>query len=209
MSFQRIVLIGAGLLLGAGAVFAVTPLGRDLWFHLLPPGWTGEAGRLAAALQVRPGSVVADVGAGNGALIVELARIAGPQGGALASERTAAQRATIEGRAKSAGVAVAVVEAADRGTNLPDSCCDAIAMRLVMHHIADPGVFAKDLRRAIRPGGRVGIIDFAPGALPHLAGDHGVLPERVVSQFEAAGFRVVARDDHWGGRTYLIVFSPR
>jgi ubiquinone/menaquinone biosynthesis C-methylase UbiE len=203
------VLIGAGLVLGSGAVFAVTPPGRDLWFHVLPFGWTGEAGRLAAALEVRPGSVVADVGAGNGGLIVELARIAGPRGGAFASERTAEQRAAIDRRAKAAGVAVTVVEAADRATNLPDACCDAIALRMVLHHIADPGVFAEDLRRAIRPGGRVGIIDFAPGALPHLAGDHGVSRERVVSQFEAAGFQVAARDDQWGGRTYLIVFSPR
>ena len=209
MSFKKIALIGAGLVAGSGALLAATPLGRDLLFHVMPIGWTGEGERLATALQLRAGSVIADIGAGNGALIVEMARMAGPQGRAIASERTAEQRQTIAGMAESAGVAVTVIEAADHSTNLPDSCCDAIAMRMVWHHIADPGAFARDLRRAIRPDGRVGIIDFAPGALPHLAGDHGVSPDRVVSTFEAAGFEVAARQPDWGGRTFLIVFRPR
>lgn len=78
-----------------------------------------------------------------------------------------------------------------------------------MHHIADPGAFARDLRRSIRQNGRIGIIDFAPGALPHLAGDHGVAPESVISHFLAAGFDLESRLDDWGGRTYLIVFRPR
>jgi ubiquinone/menaquinone biosynthesis C-methylase UbiE len=209
MSFLRLALIGAGLALGTGAVFAGTRFGRDLVFHVLPIAWTGEADRLAAALNITAGSVIADVGGGNGALIVALAHIVGPHGHAFVSERTAEQRQAIAARAKSAAVAVTTIEAADRATNLPDSCCDAITMRMVMHHIADPGTFAKDLRRAIRPGGRVGIIDFGPGALPHLAGDHGLSPARVVSVFEDAGFRVAARDDNWGGRTYLIVFAAR
>jgi ubiquinone/menaquinone biosynthesis C-methylase UbiE len=209
MSFLRFALIGAGLVLGTGAVFAGTWFGRDLMFHLLPISWTGEADRLASALNINTGSVIADVGGGNGALIVALAHVVGPHGQAFVSERTAEQRRAIAARAKSAAVAVTTIEAADRATNLPDSCCDAITMRMVMHHIADPGAFARDLRRAIRPGGRIGIIDFAPGALPHLAGDHGVSPEHVVSLFEDAGFFVAGRDENWGGRTYLIVFAAR
>ena len=190
-------------------MFAATPLGRDLIFHVVPLGWTGEADRLAATLHVRSGSVIADIGAGNGALIVEMARLVGPQGGAFASERSPEQRRQIHNRSKSAGVAVTTVEAADRSTNLPDACCDAITMRMVMHHIADPVAFARDLRRSIRQDGRVAIIDFPPGALPHLADDHGVAPASVVSPFEAAGFEVAERHDDWGGRTYLLVFRAR
>jgi SAM-dependent methyltransferase len=209
MNLQRVALVSAGLMLGGGAVFAVTPFGRDLMFHVVPPGWTGEADRLAAALQVRKGSVVADIGAGNGALIVELAQLVGPQGHAYASEVTPEQRRQIEKRSRGAGLTVTTIAAADSSTNLPNACCDAITMRMVMHHVSDPAAFARDLRRAIRPGGRVGIIDFAPGALPHLAGDHGVPIDAVLSNFAAAGFDVASRHDDWGGRTYLIVFTPR
>ncbi len=209
MTLQRLALAGVAVVLGGGAVFAATPFGRDVMFHFVPIAWTGEAARLAAVLGITPGAAVADIGAGNGALITELARIVGPQGRAFATERTADRREAIQSRAVAAAVAVSVIEAGDHATNLPGGCCDAVTMRMVLHHIADPGAFARDLRRAVRDGGRVGIIDFLPGALPHLADDHGVGPDTVVAAFEAAGFETVARDLRWGGRTYLIVFRAR
>jgi ubiquinone/menaquinone biosynthesis C-methylase UbiE len=162
---------------------------------------------LAARLQLEPGDTVADIGAGSGALIVELARHVGPQGAAYATERTPDQRQRIAARAASAPVPVTVVEAGDQTTNLPDACCDAIAMRMVMHHIADPAAFARDLRRSVRSGGRVAIIDFAPGALPHLTDDHGIEAGRLVEAFHSAGFTATARSDGWGGRTFLLVFT--
>jgi len=209
MSLRRIALTGIAVVFGGAAVFAATPLGRDLIFHTLPIAWTGEADRLAAALQIGPGAVVADIGAGNGALIVELSRVAGPEGRALATERRPGQRQRVADRAAAAGVSVTVLEAGERTTSLPDGCCDAIVMRMVLHHIADAAAFARDLRRSVRPGGRVGIIDFAPGALPHLASDHGVSPDQVVAQFTAAGFELAIRDDDWGGRSFLVVFRAR
>lgn len=209
MSPRKLILTVLALALGGGAVFAATPLGRDVLFHLVPMAWTGEAARLAGALQIEPGSAVADVGAGGGELIIELSRIVGAEGRAYATERTPEQRRRIADRAAAAGTAVTVIAAGDSRTNLPDGCCDAVTMRMVMHHIADPTSFAVDLRRSLRPGGRVGIIDFGPGALPYLADDHGVPADRVIGHFAAAGFDVAARDDTWGGRSYLIVFRAR
>ena len=206
MSLRRIALTGIAVVVGGAAVFTATPLGRDLLFHILPIGWTGEVERLAKVLEVGPGKAVADIGAGSGSFIIELSRLVGPGGRALATERTPDQRQRIVARAAAAGVHVTVLEAAERSTNLPDACCDAIVMRMVMHHLVDAGAFARDLGRTVRSGGRVGIIDFAPGALPHLGSDHGVDPDRVVAHFTAAGFEPDSRDDHWGGRTYLIVF---
>jgi ubiquinone/menaquinone biosynthesis C-methylase UbiE len=209
MTIRNMALASAAMLVCGGAVLAVTPLGRDLAFHLMPLGWTGEADRLAAALQIGAGTAVADIGAGTGALIIELARRTGADGNAYASERTAEQRAAIAARATAAGVHVAVIEAGESSTGLSEACCDAIIMRMVMHHIADRGALARDVRRAVRPGGLVGIIDFAPGALPHLAGGHGIPPNHVVEEFVAAGFEVATKNDRWGGRNYLIVFRPR
>ena len=140
---------------------------------------------------------------------MELSRLVGAEGRALATERTPDQRRRIAFRATAAGVNVTVLEAGERTTGLPDACCDAIVMRMVMHHIADPAAFARDLRRSVRNSGRVGIIDFEPGALPHLARDHGVDPDQVVAHFTAAGFELASREDNWGGRTYLVVFRAR
>ena len=206
MTFKHFALAAAAVMTGGGAVFAVTPLGRDLVYHVVPLSWTGEPDRLAAALHIRAGSVLAEIGAGDGAMIVELARRVGPAGHAYASEMTPAQRERIRGRASSSGVPLIIIEGAADRTNLPDACCDAVVMRMVMHHIRDGDVFARDLRRSLRAGGRVAVIDFAPGALPHLAADHGVAPARVVAAFTAAGFTVSSKVDDWGGRNFLIVF---
>jgi len=153
MSPKQIALTGLAMIVGGAAVFAATPVGRDVLFHIMPMAWTGEARRLAEVLQIKPGAVVADVGAGSGELIVELSRLVSPEGQAYATERTPERLRRINARAVTAGVVVTVIAAGEQGTNLPDACCDAITMRMVLHHIADPAAFAVDLRRSLRPGG--------------------------------------------------------
>ena len=82
-------------------------------------------------------------------------------------------------------------------------------MRMVLHHVGDRAALARDIRRSLRPRGRVAIIDFAPGAVPHLGDDHGVTAGEVVAHFAAAGFEVAAREEAWGGGNFLLVFSAR
>jgi ubiquinone/menaquinone biosynthesis C-methylase UbiE len=101
---------------------------------------------------------------------------------------------------------VTVVEAAAGATNLPSDCCAAIYMRNVLHHIDDWEAYARDVARTVRPGGIVAVIDFAPGALPHVAEDHGAAPDRVIGAFSTAGLRLERRVEKWGGRTYLLAF---
>jgi hypothetical protein len=61
--------------------------------------------------------------------------------------------------------------------------------------------------RSVEPGGRIAVIDFAPGHLWFHGGDHGVAPETVVAAFAEAGCTLRLRDDHWGGPTFLLVFE--
>jgi hypothetical protein len=63
--------------------------------------------------------------------------------------------------------------------------------------------------RSVEPGGRIAVIDFAPGQLWFHGRDHGVDPDEVVAVFAAAGTRLVRRDDRWGGPTFLLVFESR
>ena len=102
---------------------------------------------------------------------------------------------------------VRVVEAASDRTNLPDRCCRAIYMRTMLHHVNDRAAFARDVVRSVEPGGRIAVIDFAPGRLWFHGHDHGVAPEEVVSAFTAAGCALRQRDDRWGGPTFLLVFE--
>jgi ubiquinone/menaquinone biosynthesis C-methylase UbiE len=102
---------------------------------------------------------------------------------------------------------VRVVRGAADITRLPDRCCDAIYMRTVFHHIQDREAFAAEVRKALRPGGRVAIIDFPPGALWFHGDNHGVAADNVIQAFESAGLTRAARVEDWGGGTYFLLFE--
>ncbi|HVN26846.1 MAG TPA: methyltransferase domain-containing protein, partial [Candidatus Binataceae bacterium] len=67
-------------------------------------GNSDDADRLAELMRVRPGSVVADFGAGKGALAIPMARRVGPTGHVYATEIDPDQLATIRHKAEKAGL---------------------------------------------------------------------------------------------------------
>jgi SAM-dependent methyltransferase len=177
-------------------------------FFIAPFAWTGEPERLARVLGVQPGTVVADIGAGSGALAVAMARRVGETGRVYATELSVERRADIQRRVDGVSIHnVHVITATDADTGLREQCCDAVYLRAVLHHIANRRQFASSIARTLRPQGRVGVIDFAPGALWFHGRDHGVRPDVVVSAFQAAGLRLRERVDDWGGGMFLVVFE--
>lgn len=197
--------------LALGLAAAVLALGAWLGpiaaHHFLPLSWTGEASRLAGILRAVEGATIAEIGAGNGAMARAIAKAIGPRGRLYVTELSAERRDRLLAMAREEGLTqLTVVEAAERATNLPTACCSAVYMRNVLHHVDDWRSYAIDIARTIRPDGIVVVIDFAPGALPHLAADHGAAPDKVIAAFSAAGLRLERRDDRWGGGTYMLAF---
>jgi ubiquinone/menaquinone biosynthesis C-methylase UbiE len=198
----------AAVVVGALLGLVVGTLAWRFAFFYAPFAWTGEPARLARALGLQPRMQIADIGAGSGALAVAMATYVGSDGRVFATELDPQRRAAIERRVSRAGLRNVQVVAAGRvETGLPTGCCHAIYMRAVFHHIADRATFAAKVARALRPGGRVGVIDFAPGTLWFHGADHGVEADLVVRVFQAAGFRLSERLDHWGGRMFLLVLE--
>ncbi len=196
-----------GLIVCLALVLGLAAIAPTAAFHFLPSSRAAEAQRLAALLELTPGAAVADVGAGNGAMAVEMARAVGPAGIAYATEVTEKKRAAISRLARDEGLPqLRVVAARERTTGLPDACCDAVYLRMVLHHIDDPVAYAPELRRALKPGGRLAIIDFSPGAFPFMSRTHGVTPEEAIGCMTPTGFRLDHRVDDWGGRLFLVLF---
>ena len=161
---------------------------------------TAEAERLARALDIRAGSIVGEIGAGDGLLTVAMARTVGDSGKIFSNEVNKERVRTIEQAVQKAGFThVTVVEGHPAQTNFPAQCCDAIFMRNVYHHFGDPPAMNASLRESLKPGGRLAIIDFTPPpdgeAAPGRRGDdghHGITVPTLEAELKAAGFEILS-----------------
>jgi ubiquinone/menaquinone biosynthesis C-methylase UbiE len=160
-----------------------------------------DAERLIKALDIKSGSIVAEIGAGDGALTVAVAKAVGETGRVYSNELNKDRLAAIRKLAEDGGLRnVTVVEGKEDDANLPDACCEAIFMRDVYHHFSDPPSMNASLLRALKPGGRMALIEFTPpppasneNPPGHRGEDnhHGITRATLEKELTAAGFEIV------------------
>jgi len=163
---------------------------------------------LAAVLELEPGMTVADIGAGGGAMTMFMAKRLGPAGRVYATEIGTPQLEEIRQLVSREGLEnVIVIEGQARSTNLPDACCDAIFMQDVYHHLTSPSEINRSVLAALKPGGRLAVIDFepqpgskVPAGVAANRGGHGIPPALVVSEVLASGFIHVTTIGTWPPR---------
>lgn len=135
---------------------------------------------------IRPGTTVADIGAGEGYYTVRLAERVGPKGRVLAQDidRMTLQRLgeRVE-RERLDNVSIKLGEADD--PRLPVSSFDRIFLVHMYHEVTEPYAFLWRLRPALRPGGRVIVVD-----VDRATDQHGIPPALLFCEFAAVGFRL-------------------
>jgi precorrin-6B methylase 2 len=152
------------------------------------------------SLGVREGLTVCEIGAGDGELSIAAARIVGPNGHVYSSELGDDHVKSLQAKVAGSGLAQITVVAGDPAkTNFPDAGCNALFMRNVYHHFADPAVMNASIASALEPGGRVAIVDFAPpdkeATRPSDRGKdgmHGISAASVSREMKEAGFEPVS-----------------
>jgi predicted methyltransferase len=177
-----------------------------------------EVPQLVELLELKPGMTVADVGAGFGAWTMALSKWIGPTGRVYASDVGAEQLAALRAAVVREQLSnVTVVEGAPRSTNLPAECCDAILIRDVYHHLTQPEDIVRSMATALKPGGRLAVIDFpagtgtqVPAGVAANRGGHGV-PQDVVLAEVGAVLTLVRTISPWAAPNqpqtlYLILF---
>jgi ubiquinone/menaquinone biosynthesis C-methylase UbiE len=182
-----------------------------------------DTAKLIEVLQLKPGSIVGEIGAGNGDLTIALAKHVGPTGRVYSSElgddRLKGLRAAV---VKSGATNIEVIEGQAAHANLSEGCCDAIFMRNVYHHFGDPPSMNASFLKALKPGGRLAVIDFYPRRMgrggdtaaspPATAppgkrgeeGSHGVGTDVVANELKAAGFQILSSEDR-KDRWFIVV----
>jgi ubiquinone/menaquinone biosynthesis C-methylase UbiE len=176
-----------------------------------------EIDRLAALMQWKEGTVVADIGAGDGSYSFAAARHVGESGKVIATEIDSRKIADLRAEIKRRNLPNVVVEGSkEADTALPPSCCDAIFLRRVYHHLTKPAEFDTSLVRSLKPGGRLAIIDFPARAglepvegVPANRGGHGVPQEVVIEELTAAGLRVEKIVNDWPSNDYCVLFAKK
>jgi ubiquinone/menaquinone biosynthesis C-methylase UbiE len=174
----------------------------------------GEIKRLAALMDWKPGSVVADIGAGDGSYSFAAVLQVGPSGKVLATEIDSKKLEDLRAEVKKRNLQnMIVVESAATETNLPPACCDAIFLRRVYHHLTKPTEFDASLLRSLKPGGRLAIIDFPARSgldpvegVPANRGGHGVPEKIVIEELTAAGLQLEKSVDDWPHDSYCVLF---
>ncbi len=112
--------------------------------------------RVLDALAIKPTDVVADVGAGTGYFALRLAKHAMH---VFATDLQPEMRAQLGIRADGVkNLEVRSATATDSG--LPAGCCDLVLMVDVYHELADPAAVMATVRRALRPGGRLVLVEY-------------------------------------------------
>jgi len=156
------------------------------------------------ALSLKPDAVVADIGAGTGYFASRLASML-PRGRVYAIDvepdmvKYLAERAQREGRKNLIAVA-----AKPDDPRLPDKI-DLLLLVDVYHHIEAREQYLRRLRPALKPGGRIAIIDFrldSPGGPPRQA---RIAPEQVKAELAKAGYTLY-EEHSFLPRQYFLVF---
>jgi predicted methyltransferase len=139
---------------------------------------------------------VADIGAGTGLFTLQFARAVGPDGRVYAVDLAPNFVAGVLARARAEGLAnVAGIVNSERDVALPAASIDLAFICDTYHHFEYPGDTLASIRRALRPGGTLLLVDFRrePGSSSSWVMGHvRAGREQVIAEVEAAGFRLLA-----------------
>jgi len=177
---------------------------------------TEEIRRLSREMAWKPGQTIADVGAGEGEIGFAAAKAVGETGKVYLTELDEKKREALEHEAKHRGLKNAIIiQAAEKQTNLPDNCCDAIILRRVYHHLTAPMEMDSSLLRALKPGGQLAVIDFPPRkwlsaadpvpGVPANRGGHGIPQNILLDELTKAGFHIDKILNDWPEDSYCVL----
>ncbi len=160
------------------------------------------------SLGVADGSVVADIGAGSGWFTIRLARRVGPQGLVYAEDVQKEMINAISRRVSREGLAnVRPWLGQKNDPNLPAASIDAVLMVDAYHEIENRVAVLRNLARALKPQGRIGVVDFRlDGTGPGPSIEERVSPDVVVRDATEAGLRLI-RQEPFLPYQYFLIFG--
>ena len=163
--------------------------------------------RVMDILEIAPGKTVADIGAGSGWFSVRAARRVTQTGLVYAVDINPEAVRYIQQRAEREGIGnIKAILSKPADPLLPPQSTDAVLLLKTYHEIAEPIALLRNLRKSLRPGARVGIID-----RNGTAENHGVNQDIVVREAGQAGYKLISTYEFVKAdkEDYFLVFGLR
>lgn len=198
----RILLVALLFLSGCAALkqCAYEGVNRESW---------QQPEKVISALGLRPGQEVADLGAGGGYFTFRLARAVSPGGKVYAVDVDPDMTALLGRKAQEEGSGnIDVVLAKPDDALLPPGSVDLILTVNTYHHLPERVRYFANLRKALRPQGRIAIIDFDRRAWFEGLWSHATAPEQIKREMEEAGYRVSEEFDFLDRQCFIVFSLP-
>ena len=163
--------------------------------------------RVMDLLGIVGGASVADIGAGSGWFTVRAARRVGAGGTVYAVEISRDYLKHIEDRAAREKLPnIRTVLGKEDDPLLPAGSVDAVLILKTYHEVSQPIRLLKRVRRSLRPGARLGVID-----RNGKGDDHGLDAATVIKEAGLAGFELVEQHDFVkpDGMDYFLIFRAK
>ena len=164
-------------------------------------------------MQLKDGDVVADIGCGNGYYTLRIAQRVAPTGRVLAVDIQQGMLDQLKARADEAGTRnVELILGQPDDPRLPDASIDWVLLVDVYHEFAEPQAMLEKIRRCLKPGGKVALLEYrkeqdpATIAFP-IPPDHKMSVQEVLAEWAPARFQLVERIEVLPAQ-HLFVFQP-
>jgi ubiquinone/menaquinone biosynthesis C-methylase UbiE len=161
-------------------------------------GWLERATRqeeekpeiVLAAMELKNGDVVADVGAGSGFYTRRLARAVAPRGVVYANDiQPEMIEALKENAAREKITNIIPIVGTETDARLPAATFDWILLVDVYHEFQQPQPMLGAIRKALKPAGRVALVEYRE-TTTHISPAHRMTREQVLSEWLPAGFQL-------------------
>ena len=167
---------------------------------------------MLAALNIQPGMVVGEIGAGVGFNSVRLARLVGPYGRVLATDIQMDMLYQLKANATMAGVGPTVIPVLGTqfDVNLPPNSCDLILMVDTYHECTNPPAILSGVHRALKKNGRLVLVEYRleDSWIPSIYDDHRMSLFQAKLELESNGF-ILNQALEFLPWQHILVFNKR